>query len=322
MTFSEVYAPYKNLFGNIIKADALPTATTSRPTSPTSIPFSACRGRSSRGAPDQLILVPNEAYWGPEVAERRHASSWSRRPTATPRSPRCSRGESDFIFPQAYRRHHRRAERPEHRVHARATARTTRACTSSSVTAPFADDDFREAFPKSIDRDLILAQHLRPDLPGWPAAATAASGSRRSVRGATTPSFDGQLRPRRGAATASSTDAGWTKNGDGMWAKDGDVPEIRWIINSGNTRRESTQALMIPELHAGRLQRHRRQLRRRLLLPAASASARLRPGDVHQHRLARTRRSPASCTATRSRPRRTATRVRTRPVGATRTPRR
>jgi hypothetical protein len=33
-----------------------------------------------------------------------------------------------------------------------------------------------------------------------------------------------------------------------MWAKDGVVPEIHWVINSGNTRRESTQALLIPEM--------------------------------------------------------------------------
>jgi len=35
-----------------------------------------------------------------------------------------------------------------------------------------------------------------------------------------------------------------------MWAKDGTVPEIHWIVNSGNTRRESTQALLIPEMAA------------------------------------------------------------------------
>ena len=34
----------------------------------------------------------------------------------------------------------------------------------------------------------------------------------------------------------------------GCGAKDGTVPEIRWIINTGNKRREDTQALMIPEL--------------------------------------------------------------------------
>ena len=59
------------------------------------------------------------------------------------------------------------------------------------------------------------------------------------------------------------------------------APEIRWMVNAGNTRRENTQAYLIPLLAAGRLQRRRRQLHGRRGLPAAAASARLRHGDVH-----------------------------------------
>src|SRR5262249_34390382 len=42
--------------------------------------------------------------------------------------------------------------------------------------------------------------------------------------------------------------AGWTKNGQGLWAKNGQVPTIRWMVNTGNKRRADTQALMIPAL--------------------------------------------------------------------------
>ena len=43
--------------------------------------------------------------------------------------------------------------------------------------------------------------------------------------------------------------AGWTKNADGIWANaDGEVPEIHWMVNTGNTRRESTQEFLIPKL--------------------------------------------------------------------------
>ena len=84
------------------------------------------------------------------------------------------------------------------------------------------------------------------------------------------------------AAEAMLTEAGWAKDGSGFWAKDGaPAPEIRWMVNAGNTRRENTQAYLIPLLAAGRLQRHRRQLRGRVRLPAAPPSPRLRPGDVH-----------------------------------------
>ncbi len=51
------------------------------------------------------------------------------------------------------------------------------------------------------------------------------------------------------AAETLLTDAGWTKGGDGYWADaDGNVPEINWVVNTGNTRREDTQAFLIPQL--------------------------------------------------------------------------
>jgi ABC-type transport system substrate-binding protein len=47
------------------------------------------------------------------------------------------------------------------------------------------------------------------------------------------------------------TDNGWKKGSDGKWAdKNGKVPEIKWMINSGNKRREDSQALMIPKMQA------------------------------------------------------------------------
>ena len=41
------------------------------------------------------------------------------------------------------------------------------------------------------------------------------------------------------------------------------MPTIRWMVNTGNKRREDTQALMIPDFAAQGLQGRRRQLRRR-----------------------------------------------------------
>ena len=117
------------------------------------------------------------------------------------------------------------------------------------------------------------------------------------------------------------TDAGWTKDGSGMWAKDGNVPEIHWVINSGNTRRESTQALLIPEMKAAGFN---------IIADNCDAACYFQQRlpalkydlAMYIQTAALTRRSRASWPAPRSRPRPTATRARTRPVGATRTPRR
>jgi peptide/nickel transport system substrate-binding protein len=42
------------------------------------------------------------------------------------------------------------------------------------------------------------------------------------------------------------TGDGWERDAQGFWAKDGAAPEIRWMINTGNLRRENTQAYLIP----------------------------------------------------------------------------
>jgi peptide/nickel transport system substrate-binding protein len=42
--------------------------------------------------------------------------------------------------------------------------------------------------------------------------------------------------------------SGYAKNSDGYWAKNGQVPTLKWMANTGNTRREDTQAEFIPLL--------------------------------------------------------------------------
>ena len=159
-------------------------------------------------------------------------------------------GEVDFIFPQAF------AGIADALAATRTSTstsglrqRTTRACTSSSSTGPFADDDFRQAFSKSIDRDAILAADLRPDLRR--AAELLNCGllgpdDRRLVRRHGV--FDGRRLTTRTAAEQILTDAGWEKNGDGFWAKDGAAPRSAGWSTPATPAVRSTQALLIPLL--------------------------------------------------------------------------
>ena len=119
---------------------------------------------------------------------------------------------------------------------------------------PFADDDFRQAFAKSIDRNLILASIYDPIFPGGPLlncglwVPTIGPWCDDSVFG-NEDGTDAFYDPA--GAEQILTDAGWEKNGEGFWAKDGaEAPTIRWMVNTPNPRREDTQALLIPELQA------------------------------------------------------------------------
>jgi len=115
---------------------------------------------------------------------------------------------------------------------------------------PFTNDVYREAFSKSIDRDSVFQQIYVP---------IGGEESQVLTCGPITPGpycdpasapFQDTYDPEGAAALLEG--AGWTKDGSGMWVDPdtGEVPTVRWIINTGNTRRESTQAFLIPLLAA------------------------------------------------------------------------
>jgi len=48
--------------------------------------------------------------------------------------------------------------------------------------------------------------------------------------------------------TSFMTAAGYSKNSSGMWAKNGNELTIKWMVNTGNARRQDTQTEFIPLL--------------------------------------------------------------------------
>ncbi len=256
--FSEVYAPYKTLFINLIKADAVSDCNDVSSDFADNIPFSGQPYKIDSWSLDQLVLVKNPNYFGSDAGKVDKIVMVPKADSDTEIASLVS-GESDFIFPQAYAGITDALNDPNikstpgygtnyeglyFQEDANCTPDETRSCA-------FKDADFRHAFAKSIDRNLILANIYDPIFPGGPLlncglwVPTIGPWCDDTVFGkadGTDGYFDAA------GAEKILTDAGWAKDGNGMWAKDGVAPEIHWIINSGNTRRESTQALMIPEL--------------------------------------------------------------------------
>ncbi|MGD9702489.1 MAG: ABC transporter substrate-binding protein [Acidimicrobiia bacterium] len=244
VSFSEVYAPYKNLFNPLIKAEAFEDCNDVSADMADNIPFSGREWKIDSWSPDQLILVPNENYWGPEQPT---AASVVMVPKADSDTEIASlkSSESDFIFPQAYAGITEALNDPNIQ-YTPGYGTNYEGLYFQQRDGVFADDDFRQAFAKSVDRDLILSQIYDPIFPGGPLlqcglwVPTIGEWCDDTI-------FTDYYDPE--GAAQILTDAGWTKGGDGFWADpDGNVPEVKWIVNSGNSRRESTQALMIPEL--------------------------------------------------------------------------
>ena len=256
--FSEVYAPYKNLFATLIKASAVKNCDDVSADFADNIPFSAMPYKIDSWSLDQEVLVKNAGYYGNDPGKVDKIVIVPKADTDTEIASLVS-GESDFIFPQAYAGITDVLNAPNikstpgygtnyeglyFQEGADCTPDETRSCA-------FKDADFRHAFAKSIDRNLILSTIYDPIFPGGPLlncgvwVPTIGPWCDNTVFGKADGS-DGYYDPT--GAAKILTDAGWAKDSSGMWAKDGTAPEIHWVINSGNTRRESTQALLIPEM--------------------------------------------------------------------------
>ncbi len=242
--FSTVYAPYKGLFNAIIPASAVADCNDVSADFLDSAPLSGRPWMMESWSLDQAILVPNPAYWGDD-------KPLATRLVQVPRTDdggiaALGAGEVDFIFPQAF-------------------AGITDALAGDNIkyvpgygtnyeglyfqqgslhNGPFADPVFREAFSKSVDRDLILANIYDPIFPGAPllqCGLWVPTVGPWCDNTQFADSFDPE------GAAALLTDAGWVKNADGFWALDEVVPTIKWMVNEPNPRRAATQALMIPE---------------------------------------------------------------------------
>jgi peptide/nickel transport system substrate-binding protein len=256
--FSEVYAPYKNLFAGILKKSAVENCSDVSADFADNIPFSARPYKIDSWSLDQLVLSPNENYFGDDKATTSKVVMVPKADSDTEIASLVS-GESDFIFPQAYAGITDALADPNIKstpgygtnYEGLYFQQGVDCVPDESRSCAFKDADFRHAFAKSIDRNLIRDNIYDPIFPGGPLlncglwVPTIGKWCDQSIFG------DAEGKDSYFDATAADTilgGAGWTKDASGMWAKDGVVPEIHWVINSGNTRRESTQALLIPEM--------------------------------------------------------------------------
>jgi peptide/nickel transport system substrate-binding protein len=243
VTLKAVYAPWRGLFSGIIKAAAVKNTMDVSEDFADNIPFSGRPYKIQSWSPDQIVYVPNDKYWGDDKAV---AKKFVMVPKADSDTEIASikAGEVDFIYPQFYAGIED-AVKQENIQSQIDYGGDYEGFYFQQKCGPFADPNYRAAFSMSIDREALFEQiyvplggkellQCGPMVPGPYCAGDEFANS-----------YD-----PAGAETLL-TENGWTKGADGFWVDpSGKVPDVRWIINTGNTRRESTQAYLIPLLTA------------------------------------------------------------------------
>ncbi|MFM8794065.1 MAG: ABC transporter substrate-binding protein [Acidimicrobiales bacterium] len=251
VNFKELYAPWKGLFGGLIKKAAVADCKDISGDFQTSFNYSGTEWKMESWSADQVVYVPNEAYKGPRKAGYGKLVMVPRPETEI---TDLKAGSVDFIYPQFYAGITDELADPNVKtvlnyggdyeaLYMNLGVDGKNTTPDGEKTRAFADKAFREAFYKSVDLEALFKQIYIP---------IAADGSLLTcgpmVPGAYCPEGIFGNKYDQAEADKILTDAGYEKDGDGYWAKDGVTPKIEWVINTGNTRRESTQAYLIPLL--------------------------------------------------------------------------
>jgi peptide/nickel transport system substrate-binding protein len=244
VTMDVVYAPWKTLFGSpgLLKADEFEDCNDVSTDFEGGITFSGREWLLDSWSAEQLVYTPNPGYTGEKVPQAERIVIVPAEDGTT----LLKAGDVDFIFPQAYTGIDAELADPNV-AYDSAPGGSYEALyfqQSEEIGGPFSDDDYRQAFSKSIDLQGLYDQIYAPFAQGLPllTCGPIAPGPYCDET-AFTDTYD------PAAAETILTDAGWTKNDAGMWTNpDGEVPQVRWMVNTGNTRRESAQAYLIPLL--------------------------------------------------------------------------
>jgi peptide/nickel transport system substrate-binding protein len=243
-TYTSPYAAYKTLFDAIIKKAAVADCMDISTDFSTELPMSAQPYMISSFGENEMELTPNPNWWGEAPkTERILITGFADSETEL---AAINSGEVDFIYPQFFQGIEDAITDPAVETSISFggdyEALYFQMGEDPAYAGPFVDDAYREAFVKSIDRDALFAQIYAPLVEG---AELLQCGPIVPGDYCTDAWADVTYDPA--GAEQVLTEAGWTKNGDGFWADaEGNVPEVRWMVNTGQTRRESAQAYLIP----------------------------------------------------------------------------
>ncbi len=242
--FKSVYGPYKGLFGGLIKAAAVENPSDISADFADFLSFSGRPWKMKSWSPSQVVYVPNDKYWGADKAVAKQLVMVPLADSDT-EAAALKAGEVDFVYPQFYGGIEEAFADPNVTLK-KEFGGDYEGFYFQQKCGPFANPVFRAAFSKSIDRDALFQQIYVP-----------LGGESPLQCGPIVPGpycngdeFANSYDPA--GAEALLTENGWTKGADGYWIdpSTGAAPDIRWIINTGNTRRENTQAYLIPLLNA------------------------------------------------------------------------
>lgn len=239
ISYSTPFAAYRTLFSALVQRSAVDHCDDVSNAFQTTLATSGREWKIQSWSATEEVLVPNSRFWGTHPSISRLVI----KPLAGDLTDAVTSGDIDYAFQLFGDGIVFQPSGGNVQVDTGAGSQFEALYFNQKDGHPFADPAVRSAFYASIDLDALFAQIYAPIAPGGllsrcgpviagPLCPTGLFGNR----------FD------LAKAAATMTAAGYAKNADGLWSKDGTVLDIKWMVTTDNQRRASAQAFLIPLL--------------------------------------------------------------------------
>src|SRR4051812_5012068 len=185
----------------------------------------------------ELKLVPNTAYWGQKPFL--NSITWKFVPDSAAELQNFKSGQVSLIYPQAQPGQETLKTLPGTKFDVK-TGLDYEALWFNTAKAPLNSKNVRQALAYATDRDAVVKQLFEPIQPGIKpiqSIFTPAYGA------AYTTPFSKYTRDLTKVNQLMTAD-GWTKGGDGIWAKGGQKANLEVKSTAGNHRRELTEQIV------------------------------------------------------------------------------
>ena len=239
ISYSTPFAAYRTLFSALVQRSAVDHCDDVSNDFQTTLAMSGREWKIQSWSATQEVLVPNSRYWGTHPPISRLVI----KPVAGDLTDAVTSGDIDYAFQLFGDGIVFQPSSGNVQVDTGAGSQFEALYFNQKDGHPFADPAVRSAFYASIDLDALFAQVYAPIAPG---GTLARCGPVTAGPLCPTGLFGNRFDLAKAAATMTA--AGYAKNADGLWSKDGTVLDIKWMVTTDNQRRASAQAFLIPLL--------------------------------------------------------------------------
>jgi peptide/nickel transport system substrate-binding protein len=249
--FKQVYTDWPDVLGGfsgvILEKAKFPKGTDTGAEMATSIGFSGGPWILQSFNKQQEILVANDKYWDKDRIPRIQQVTFIPLTETNQEVQGLKTGTVSAIYPQP-------ATDNVPQLKGDAALKTAFGVTTQYENfwfnekpgKPFEDKNVRAAFSYAVDRELLLNDIVKPFNPDVQMLQCAAWIPQVGKWCTNTDWQDVKPDPAKVAQFMQAS--GYAKDASGIWAKGGKQLVLKWMVNTGNKRREDTQAEFIPLL--------------------------------------------------------------------------